>query len=114
MELGPGERLVLRGLLTVGKYPVLVASIAYVLNHYAGWDIPAWTVCFGALGIVPLVVFAAVRIKYWQIFSAAARRDAIIAPKWEGKWLGNLDVLYSVLESFRHGYPGVYFIMLQQ
>ncbi|KZT71413.1 cytochrome P450 [Daedalea quercina L-15889] len=106
MELGPGEQLVLRGLLTVGKYPVLVASVAYLLNRYAGWDIPAWAVCLGAFGVIPLVVFVAIRIRYWQIFSAAARRGAIIAPKWKGKWPGNVDVLYAVLESFRHGYPG--------
>ncbi|KZT71412.1 cytochrome P450 [Daedalea quercina L-15889] len=106
MKLGPGERLVLRGLLTVGKYPVLVASAAYLLNRYAGWIIPAWAVCLGALAIIPLVVFMAVRIRYWQVFSAAARRGAIIAPQWRGRWLGNLDILYLVLEGFRNGYPG--------
>ncbi|KZT71411.1 cytochrome P450 [Daedalea quercina L-15889] len=106
MELGPGERLVLRGLLTAGKYPVLVASAAYLLNHYAGWDIPAWAVCLGALGTIPLAVFVAIRIRYWQVFSAAARHGAIIAPQWTGKWLGNLDILYLILEGYRNGYPG--------
>ncbi|KAH9930605.1 cytochrome P450 monooxygenase pc-2 [Fomitopsis serialis] len=106
MVLGPGQRLLLRALVVVGKYPVLVVSAAYLLDRYAGWAIPAWIVWLSALGIIPLVAFVAVRIRYWRIHRAAERKGAIIAPGWSGKWPGNLDVLQAVLQSFRHGYPG--------
>ncbi|KAH9832996.1 cytochrome P450 [Rhodofomes roseus] len=106
MELGPGERLVLRALVVLVKYPAGVAFAAYLLNRYGGWSIPSWAVCLSALGTIPLVIFVAVRIRHWRIYNAAARRGAIIAPTWSGKWPGNLDILQAVLNSFRHGYPG--------
>ena len=56
MELGPGERLVLRALLVIGKYPASIVAAAYVLNHFAGWAIPTWAVCVAVISIIPLVV----------------------------------------------------------
>lgn len=106
MELGPGERLVLRALLVIGKYPASIVAAAYVLNHFAGWAIPTWAVCVAVISIVPLVIALAITIQGWLVHRAADRQGATFAPKWEGKWPGNLDVLRDMLHSFRTGYPG--------
>ncbi|EPT04095.1 hypothetical protein FOMPIDRAFT_1022169 [Fomitopsis schrenkii] len=106
MELGPGERLVLRALLVLGKYPAIVAAAAYALNHYAGCAIPVWAVCIGALATIPLVIGLVISFRRWRVSRAAERHGATFAPKVKGRWLGNLDVLKDVLHSFRTGYPG--------
>ncbi|KAI0722460.1 cytochrome P450 [Fomitopsis betulina] len=105
MELGPGERLVLRAIIVLGKYPAIVVTVAYALN-YAGWAIPPWVVCIGALATVFLVVGGAITFQCWSVFRAAERHGAVVAPKVKGRWFGNLDVLKDVLHSFRTGYPG--------
>ena len=106
MELGPGERLVLHALFVLGKYPALVAATAYILNHYAGWAIPTWVVCAVAIITVPLVISLAIAIRCWIVYRAAERQGAVLAPRWRGRWIGNLDVLRDLLNSFRTGYPG--------
>lgn len=106
MELGPGERLVLRALLVLGKYPALAAAAAYALNHYAGLAIPQWAVCSGALATIPLAIALTIEVRSWRVFRATERHGAMLAPKWEGRWPANFDVLKDVLNSFRHGYPG--------
>lgn len=96
----------LRALLVLGKYPALVAAAAYALNHYAGWAIPAWAVCTGALATIPLAIALAIGVRCWSVSRATERHGATLAPKWEGRWFANFDVLKDVLNTFRHGYPG--------
>ena len=96
----------LRALLVIGKYPATVVAAAYVLSRYGGWTIPAWAVCVAAIVTVPLVIGLAITIRCWLVYRAAERQGATLAPKWEGKWIGNLDVLKDLLHSFRTGYPG--------
>lgn len=95
----------LRAIIVLGKYPAIVVTVAYALN-YAGWAIPPWVVCIGALATVFLVVGGAITFQCWSVFRAAERHGAVVAPKVKGRWFGNLDVLKDVLHSFRTGYPG--------
>lgn len=55
---------------------------------------------------LPLFLTAKIQYKEWVDAKEAERRGARLVPRAKGRWLGNYDLLTSLMEQWKNGYPG--------
>jgi len=107
VKITPGVDYLTRSLVVLG----LPVALVVILRHFTDefdFFIPTWLlVCLSTL-TVPFYVTT--RIIYNEISERrqAAAVGARLAPKAQGKWIGNLDILTTMMKYWRTGYPGMF------
>ncbi|KAI0667717.1 cytochrome P450 monooxygenase pc-3 [Trametes maxima] len=102
----PGLRALWQG-LKLGLPPAaatwLFLRILEVLFHVY---LPGITAALVILSSVPSVYALHLWYKDARTLQDAKRAGAILPPRWDGKYIGNRDLLAHTLEGFRNGYLG--------
>jgi hypothetical protein len=104
----PGIDFVVPYIAQLSIPPVLLTLAAKYFRTSYDLPIPTWIVVSASIFSVPL--FSAIKI-FWKSFGdrrAAASLGARLPPVWEGKWIGNVDIMTFLLERFDIGYPGMF------
>ncbi|KAI0637982.1 cytochrome P450 monooxygenase pc-2 [Trametes polyzona] len=102
----PGLRFLLRYSLT-NLVPVLsVWLFSRFLQWYAGVRIPGLLVVVGALLSIPGAYALRIVARDIRIRRAARRTGTILPPRWDGRLIGNFDLLQHTIKGFQSGYVG--------
>ncbi|KAI0751542.1 cytochrome P450 monooxygenase pc-2 [Daedaleopsis nitida] len=64
-----------------------------------------WLVLVAVLS-VPAAYATRIFYREWSVKRRAARMGAVLPPSWDGKGIGNMDILKMSIEMFYRGYPG--------
>lgn len=86
-------------------YPALVLSgVLITFNKIAVNSVPTWAIAAAAItSIIPYHIGLA-KLRYWQHTRKAARLGAILPPQWDGKAIGNRDLLALLDDAYFNGY----------
>lgn len=104
----PGLAFLGRALLSLAFPCAIIATIRFILNDHFGLSISTWSLAAGIAIGVPLMMAVRIGIDEVTQRRRAAALGARIAPRIQGKWPGNLDILRTMLKISREGYPGRY------
>ncbi|RDX53656.1 cytochrome P450 monooxygenase pc-3 [Lentinus brumalis] len=105
-SLPPGVPFLFRLLLKLSAPPSSVYLAARTLKSRGIFvDLPTWAWVIAAVFSGPLFYTVRIWLKYRSHRLGAARHGAILPPDLSGSWIGNWDILDSILDAFTHGYP---------
>ncbi|KAJ8092414.1 hypothetical protein PM082_023869 [Marasmius tenuissimus] len=104
LSLTPGFRLLFRWAVGLSIPPFV--SIAFYKADILGDRLPKYA--YVAFGIFLLPAFSFVRVVTKEIYQRieAYKMGARFAPRVNGQWPGNLDVLLKLDRDWKYGYPG--------
>lgn len=99
----PGIAFLGRTVLCAGS--LYLATISFV-RFTSALSFPPWILLLGVS--INLPIGFALRVLYIDFIHRrqAARMGARLAPLVKGKWFGNLDFLFYMIEQVKNGYPG--------
>ncbi|KAI0729732.1 cytochrome P450 [Fomitopsis betulina] len=103
-RLSPGIRFLLQTSWT--KFAALAAFTFGLLTWQTYICIPAALIWVLALASAPLLFATRIHLRYRNIRAAANRCGAVLPPKWDGRLLGDFDIMQEMVESLNNGYPG--------
>lgn len=104
-RLSPGIRFLLQTSWT--KFAALAAFTFGLLTWQTYICIPAALIWVLALASAPLLFATRIHLRYRNIRAAANRCGAVLPPKWDGRLLGDFDIMQEMVESLNNGYPGM-------
>ncbi|GJE84276.1 cytochrome P450 pc-3 [Phanerochaete sordida] len=85
--------------------PVLPAALALVLlQRWTDVALPTWAVAALALLSLPVAHAITIYRNQWVMARKAARMGAVLPPRLAGKWLGGIDLLVQLTDSFENGF----------
>lgn len=84
---------------------VISAALAFI-SSFLDLPFPRWTFVLIALLTVPAQVIFGTIWKEWADRREAEAMGARLAPRVQGKSLGNFDVLKELMDYWKTGYPG--------
>jgi hypothetical protein len=92
----PGVRFLAKALIS------LLTPVAFVALIVS----PTWFPILSSFFIFPLFVFIKINLREISHRRKAAALGARLCPRAEGKWPGNADTTYNMMQSWKYGYPG--------
>ncbi|ETW83746.1 cytochrome P450 monooxygenase 11 [Heterobasidion irregulare TC 32-1] len=102
----PGIPYLARGLLKNLVPPSLaVVAARRVLHSYFNVFVPTWLFVLVLLATPPVVVAVRINVRAYQNKREADRMGAVLAPRYNGKWIGNWDLTVKLMQEFKNGYP---------
>lgn len=104
--LPPGVPFLARSLLALSFYPLLIVASARLFHRFAGLAIPVWLVPLLALASVAASTAATIALRERRVRRAAARLGAVLPPRWDGRAIGHVDLLRSMVHEYKNGYIG--------
>lgn len=104
--LTPGLAFISRILAFLGLFLYGAVTSRRLLEQHANVVVP--TSLFVVISVVSLpgLITCRVLFRTWKHNREAAKLGARIAPKVKGKWIGNLDILWQMMDNYWTGYPG--------
>lgn len=102
----PGLAFLGQGFLSLLFPCTTLVGIRVVLNYHFDFPIPIWSLVAIIGTGVPLVLVARIGFDDFTQRRRAAALGARMVPRIRGRWLGNLDVLMTMLRNETYGYPG--------
>ena len=91
--------------LTVLLYPAAITSgLIHVGQKYGGVRVSVWVTAVAMVVSVPAFHITRARLLLWWNKRKAARLGAVLPPMWNGKKMGNVDILGKLKESWSKGY----------
>ncbi|OCH92181.1 cytochrome P450 monooxygenase pc-2 [Obba rivulosa] len=105
VSLPPGVPFLLRGLFSIACFSVAVIYVSNSFERSLKIIIPTWVRVLAAILIIPACCALAIVAEQRRVTRAATRLGATLPPAWDGRRIGNVDVLQSVMQAFAHGYP---------
>ena len=103
----PGIPYLARGLLKNLVPPSLaVVAARRVLHSYFNAFVPTWLFVLVLLATPPVVVAVHINVTAYRNKREADRMGAVLAPRYNGKWIGNWDLTVKFMQEFENGYPG--------
>ncbi|KAI0934647.1 hypothetical protein AcV5_006422 [Taiwanofungus camphoratus] len=102
--LPPGVPFLARGLLALSFYPLLIVASARLFHRFAGLAIPVWLLPLLALASVAASTAATIALRERRVRRAAARLGAVLPPRWDGRAIGHVDLLRSMVHEYKNGY----------
>lgn len=108
--LTPGVRFLAQSLLRVALPACIIGMIFRTLPRL---DMFPQTWVLAALSLVAIPVVFAMSIAWSEISlrRRAAAMGARVAPRAEGKWIGNVDILRMMMRNWERGYPGAFLLV---
>lgn len=86
-------------------YPaVLTLALCSILDSLFNADVPTWAYALIAIASTPVSLAGRIWFHDWLVAHKAARVGAILAPRWDGKAIGNTDLLKLLMGAFETGY----------
>jgi len=103
----PGIDFIAPYLVKLSVPPIFLVLAAKYLatNHHL--SIPTWVLVSASILSVPFISATKIIRKSVSDRRTAASLGARLVPVFEGKWIGNLDILSFLLRGFDTGYPGM-------
>ncbi len=94
MSILPQAHVLILRQLTPLIYPTIlvIASFSF-LRRLLNVVVPTWIVVIAVLISMPSFTITRAQIVHWLNARRAARLGAVLPPRWNGKRIGNLDVL---------------------
>ncbi|THG93091.1 hypothetical protein EW026_g8045 [Hermanssonia centrifuga] len=90
-------------------YPaVLTLALCSILDSLFNADVPTWAYAPIAIASTPVSLAGRIWFHDWLVAHKAARVGAILAPRWDGKAIGNTDLLKLLMGAFETGYISDY------
>ncbi|PSR74975.1 hypothetical protein PHLCEN_2v9389 [Hermanssonia centrifuga] len=90
-------------------YPaVLTFALCSILDSLVHAAVPTWAYALIATTSIPASLAGRIWFRDWIMARKAARVDAILVPRWNGKAIGNTDILKLLLVAFETGYISDY------
>lgn len=84
--------------------PLLCAAFIRILSSNVDIKLGIVLTALACLVSIPLSLFVRVQLQRRRQRREARKLDARIAPRLQGKWIGNLDVLMNIISSPRQKY----------
>lgn len=104
--LPAGIPFLIRGVLLTSIPPLFIYASAQLLQQFAEISLPTWAIIIAAVCSVPLSSAFRIWSRYWRVSRDARRMGATLPPSWEGKSIGNFDLLQALMQDFKSGYVG--------
>lgn len=104
--LTPGVAFLGRGLISLLFPCAVIAGIRLILAIQFDLVVPTWGVVIASILIIPLVLVARYQWVQFHHRRRAAALGARIAPRLQGKWPGNLDILLDAMDKLQNSYIG--------
>lgn len=94
-------------------YPsVLTSSILFVLRRHASLDLvsrlPTWAIVLSGLLSIPVFHIGKAKIDDIAVARKAARLGAKLPPRWNGKAVGNTDILALLTDAALNGFLSMF------
>ncbi|KAH9914218.1 cytochrome P450 [Fomitopsis serialis] len=86
--------------------PVVLSVLAHVAKDQTGFALPTPVVVVLCILSIPATFVTVNFIVMRAQMQRAAKFGSALPPQWEGKWIGNLDVLIRFLKAWKEGYIG--------
>lgn len=102
----PGLAFLGRGCLSLILPCTTIVGVRLILKVYFNLPVPTWSLVAGISAGVPLMLAARIGIDDFKQRRRAAALGARMVPRVRGRWLGNIDVLMTVMRNANGGYPG--------
>ncbi|OCH92180.1 cytochrome P450 [Obba rivulosa] len=99
----------MKSVLLASAPPVFVLVSAHLLQRLAGIVLPTWLLVIAAVCSTPFMSAFRIWARHWKISREAKRMGAKLLPNWEGKSIGNFDILQTLMQDFRAGYVAEHF-----
>ena len=106
MVVPAGIPFLIRSAFILSIPPAFVYCALYALRVLAEITIPVWAQAIAYTVSIPLYFFINIKLRRWRIETDAARNGAALAPTWEGKEFGNLDVMKAFMYGLQEGFLG--------
>ena len=85
-----------------------VVALSRVLRATGAAALPGVLVAALAALSVPAALAVSAAYRGWTRRRGAARLSAVLPPRWDGKRIGNIDLLNYSIERFHNGYLGAH------
>ncbi|GBE84577.1 cytochrome P450 monooxygenase pc-3 [Sparassis latifolia] len=110
IRLPPGVSFLVRGAVLIAAPPAFVIYLNNFLSRHFQHTLPTWIAVLAAVLSTPIIIVLNNWLRSWRIRRAAVRLGAVLPPRWDGKWIGNIDLLRKSMDAFLNGYPGDNFV----
>ena len=107
-KLPPGPSFILRQIFN-WEFASYTASVYYLVcvgNRALSLSIPGWVVVSCSIPSLPCIIFALAQYRYWRDKREAASLGARLAPMIPRRLPGGIDLIATLMETFRTGYIG--------
>lgn len=85
--------------------PAAVVSAALLfISREAIVPVPTWLVVLAAALSIPTYPIGCAKLQYWYNVRKAARQGAMMPPRWDGKMIGNWDLLQLLDQAYLRGF----------
>ena len=88
---------------------VLVSVSMFLLREHAGVHIANWLMAILAVLAIPIYHIGRGKSEYWLNERKAARLGASLPPRWDGKLIGNWDVLMHASKAYTQEFLSKFF-----
>ena len=104
----PGPSFILRQIFS-WEFASYTASVYYLVcvgNRALSLSIPGWVVVSCSIPSLPCIIFALAQYRYWRDKREATSLGARLAPMIPRRLPGGIDLIATLMETFRTGYIG--------
>lgn len=105
-ELPPALPYVVNHILRLGYPSALLYIPLSVINRRVTDPHPTWFIIALSLLAIPVMHVGGPRYQYWYEKRKAAQLGAVMPPRWNGRILGNIDIVWTLTKAYMYGYPG--------
>ncbi|KAI9066435.1 cytochrome P450 monooxygenase pc-2 [Trametes sanguinea] len=104
IKVPPGVPFLIRRLFSNSVPVTVILAASRVLDVVFHLRLPTVAIIVIAGLSIPTLYILRIALHEWHVRRAAARIGAVLPPRWEGRSIGNLDILNHVMERFYNGY----------